>query len=56
MAQGIGSIAGGPLASLLHDKTGSWIPVFALMITFDLLAAALALVALKPLRRRYLRS
>ena len=54
MAQGVGSVFGGPLASLLHDKAGSWIPVFALMICIDLLAAMLAYFALKPLRRRYL--
>jgi MFS transporter, OFA family, oxalate/formate antiporter len=54
MAQGVGSILGGPLASLLHDATGSWIPVFALVIAMDLLTAALAWFALKPLRRAYL--
>jgi MFS family permease len=54
MAQGVGSVFGGPLASLLHDKAGSWIPVFALMIAIDLVAALLAFFALKPLRRRYL--
>jgi MFS family permease len=54
IAQGIGSILGGPLASLLHESTGSWIAVFALMIAFDLTTAVLALVALKPMRRRYL--
>ena len=53
MAQGVGSVFGGPLASLLHDKAGSWIPVFALMICIDLAAALLAYFALKPLRRRY---
>lgn len=54
MAQGIGSVLGGPLASLLHDATGSWVPVFGVMIVMDLLAAALALLALKPLRAKYL--
>src|SRR6202163_1635577 len=28
MAQGIGSIFGGPLAARLHEATGSWLPVF----------------------------
>jgi MFS transporter, OFA family, oxalate/formate antiporter len=55
MAQGVGSILGGPLASLLHDATGSWIPVFALVIGMDLLTAALAWFALRPVRQRYLR-
>ena len=54
MAQGIGSIFGGPLAALLHDASGSWLPVFALVISCDLLTALLAYVALKPLRRRTL--
>ena len=54
MAQGIGSILGGPLASVLHDATGSWTPVFALVIGMDLLTAVLAYFALKPVRRRYL--
>ena len=56
MAQGIGSILGGPLASLLHDQTGSWTPVFALVIGMDLLTAALAFWALKPARKRYVES
>jgi MFS family permease len=54
MAQGVGSVLGGPLAALLHEKTGSWMPVFTLVIACDLLTAILAYVALKPLRRRYL--
>ncbi len=51
IAQGIGSIFGGPLAALLHDGTGSWTTVFAVCIAADLTAALLALFALKPLRR-----
>jgi oxalate/formate antiporter len=54
MAQGVGSVLGGPLASLLHEVTGSWLPVFAVVIACDLLTALLAYAALKPLRRRYL--
>ena len=54
MAQGIGAIFGGPLASLLHGAAGSWTPVFAVAIGADLLTAALALVALRPMRRAYL--
>lgn len=51
MAQGVGSIIGGPVAAMVHHSTGSWIPVFALMISLDVLAAGLALWALKPLRK-----
>jgi MFS family permease len=53
MAQGVGSVLGGPLAALLHDMTGSWLPVFAIIITLDTLTGILALVALKPMRQAY---
>jgi oxalate/formate antiporter len=56
MAQGVGSVLGGPLASLLHDATGSWTPVFALVIGMDLLTAVLAYFVLRPTRQRYLQS
>lgn len=52
MAQGIGAILGGPLAALLHQRSGSWLPVFAVVIACDLLTAVLALFALRPLRER----
>jgi OFA family oxalate/formate antiporter-like MFS transporter len=54
LAQGIGAVFGGPLASLLHAAAGSWTPVFAVAIATDLLTAALALAALKPMRRAFL--
>ncbi|MEB0110321.1 oxalate/formate MFS antiporter [Variovorax sp. RTB1] len=54
ISQGIGSILGGPMAALMHEKTGSWHPVFATAITLDIIAALLALLVLKPWRRRYL--
>jgi len=50
MAQGIGSILGGPMAALLKEATGSWMPVFALIIAMDVLTALLALFVLKPMR------
>ena len=53
IAQGIGSIFGGPLAALLHDGTGSWTTVFAVCIAADLTAALLALLVLKPMREAY---
>jgi oxalate/formate antiporter len=52
IAQGIGSIFGGPLAALLHQGTGSWTSVFIVCIGADLTAAVLALFVLKPMRRR----
>jgi oxalate/formate antiporter len=53
MAQGIGAIFGGPVASLLHEATGTWTTVFAAAIAADLLTAVLAIAALKPLRAQY---
>jgi MFS family permease len=54
MAQGVGSGLGGPLAALLHDLEGSWLPVFAVIITMDVLTGLLALFVLKPVRARFL--
>jgi oxalate/formate antiporter len=53
VAQGIGSILGGPLAALLREQTGSWLPVFAIIIALDALTGILALSLLKPMRRAY---
>jgi MFS family permease len=53
IAQGVGSILGGPLAALLREQTDSWIPVFAIVIAMDALTGILALVALKPMRHAY---
>jgi oxalate/formate antiporter len=54
IAQGIGSIFGGPLASLLHEYTASWTPIFSIGIAADLLTALLAIAVLKPARRGWL--
>ncbi|WP_291577657.1 oxalate/formate MFS antiporter [Bradyrhizobium sp.] len=54
MAQGVGSVLGGPLAALLHDATGSWLPVFGIIIALDILTGILAVAVLKPMRRAYL--
>ena len=51
---GLGSIFGGPLAALLHQRTGSWVPVFGAAIALDLCAAALAWFVLKPARSRFI--
>jgi MFS transporter, OFA family, oxalate/formate antiporter len=53
MAQGVGSILGGPLAALLREQTDSWIPVFVIVIAMDALTGILALIALKPMRHTY---
>ena len=54
MAQGVGSVLGGPLAALLYQRTGTWITVFAVVIAMNFATALLALVVLKPARRSYL--
>jgi MFS transporter, OFA family, oxalate/formate antiporter len=54
MAQGIGSILGAPVAAMIYEWTGSWMPVFGLVIGMDLLTGILALFVLKSLRRRWL--
>lgn len=52
MAQGIGSVLGGPLAAQLKAATGSWMPVFGIVVALDLATAALALFVLKPSRAK----
>jgi MFS transporter, OFA family, oxalate/formate antiporter len=54
MAQGIGSILGGPLAAWMHERTGSWSSVFIVVIALDFAAAILAIAALKPMREKLL--
>jgi MFS family permease len=54
MAQGVGSILGAPVAAMVFEKTGSWMPVFGLVIGMDILTGLLALFVLKPMRRRRL--
>lgn len=51
VAQGVGSILGGPVAAALHDAAGSWTPVFVVAVVMDVLTAGLALFALKQMRR-----
>jgi MFS transporter, OFA family, oxalate/formate antiporter len=50
---GIGSVFGGPLAALLHQHAGSWVPVFGCAIALDLCTAILAIAVLKSARRRF---
>ena len=52
IAQGVGSILGGPAAAFLKETTGSWTIVFLLVACLDALTALLALSLLKTLRRR----
>ena len=54
IAQGVGSVLGGPVAALLYEATGSWIPVFEAIIAMNFATAILAQFALRPMRRRWL--
>ena len=54
MAQGVGSILGAPIAAMIYEATGSWMPVFGLVIGMDVLTGLLALFVLKPLRRAWI--
>src|SRR5213594_1172121 len=56
MAQGVGSVLGGPVAALVHDVFRSWMPVFAIIIMMNFATALLAGVVLKPMRRRWLKN
>ncbi len=53
MAQGVGSVLGAPVAAYLAERTGSWLPVFGIIIAMDVLTGLLALFVLKPLRKSY---
>jgi len=54
MAQGVGSILGAPVAAMIYEAGGSWLPVFGLVIGMDVLTGLLALFVLKPMRRKVL--
>jgi MFS transporter, OFA family, oxalate/formate antiporter len=53
MAQGVGSVLGGPVAAVVHDVYGSWMPVFGIIIAMNFSTALLAGMVLKPMRRRW---
>ena len=54
IAQGLGSILGGPVAAAMRVATGSWTPVFGVAVAMDVATALLALFALKQIRAAYL--
>jgi OFA family oxalate/formate antiporter-like MFS transporter len=51
-SKGTASIFAAPVAAFVMIKTGSWVPVFYVMIGCDIAAAFLALLVLKPLAKR----
>jgi MFS transporter, OFA family, oxalate/formate antiporter len=55
IAQGVGSILGGPAAAFLKQTTGSWLGVFVIIACLDALTALLAVTVLRRMRQRHLR-
>jgi oxalate/formate antiporter len=53
MAQGVGSILGGPIAALMYAASGGWGLVFTVVVVMDILTAVLAVLVLKPMRRAH---
>jgi oxalate/formate antiporter len=53
IAQGVGSILGGPAAAFLKQTTGSWTAVFIVVAVLDALTAVLAITVLQTLRRQH---
>ncbi|HWT72511.1 MAG TPA: oxalate/formate MFS antiporter [Oxalicibacterium sp.] len=53
-SQGVGSVLGGPLAAYMHQATGSWMPVFIVVIAMNFATAILAQWCLKPMRNKFL--
>jgi MFS transporter, OFA family, oxalate/formate antiporter len=54
IAQGVGSVLGGPAAALLRQTTGSWTLVFVIIAVLDVVTATLAITVLKRLRQQHL--
>jgi len=54
IAQGVGSVLGGPAAAFLRQTTGNWTVVFVIIAVLDVLTATLAITVLKRLRREHL--
>ncbi|HEU0231388.1 MAG TPA: oxalate/formate MFS antiporter [Burkholderiaceae bacterium] len=50
MAQGVGSVLGGPLAAMMHQTTHSWTAVFVVVIAMNFITALMAIFVLKPMR------
>lgn len=42
-----------PVASAIHDSTGSWGPIIGVLVAFNIIVAALAMTVLKPMRERF---
>src|ERR1700751_5589749 len=56
IAQGVGSILGGPAAAFVKQTTGSWTAVFIIVAVLDALTALLAITVLKSMRSRHMQA
>jgi oxalate/formate antiporter len=56
IAQGVGSILGGPVAAFIKQSSGSWTAVFIIVAILDVVTALLALTALRTMRQRHMRA
>src|SRR5690242_4594753 len=56
IAQGVGSILGGPAAAYIKQTTGSWTSVFIIVAALDIVTALLAITALRALRGKHIAS
>jgi MFS family permease len=54
IAQGVGSILGGPAAAFLKQTTGSWATVFIVVAILDAVTAILAITVLRKIRTRHM--
>lgn len=53
IAQGVGSLLGGPVAAAIRNAAGSWVPVFLIVICLDVVTALLAFFVLRRLRTQW---
>ena len=56
IAQGVGSILGGPAAAYIKQVTGSWSAVFLIVAALDIITAVLAITVLRSMRAKHIRT
>src|SRR5215813_12485972 len=56
IAQGVGSILGGPAAAYIKQVTGSWSAVFLIVAALDIITAVLAITALRSMRAKHIQA
>jgi OFA family oxalate/formate antiporter-like MFS transporter len=54
IAQGVGSILGGPAAAYIKQTTGSWTSVFIIVAVLDIVTALLAITVLRSMRAKHM--